>query len=99
MAIAPAGIACFVCLVLVLLILRDYPADLALPSYGETTVVAPVPRRSQQNAIMFSLAACASVSCRRVFWVVAGKFFICGFSTSCLVQNHFIALCHDFGMD
>src|SRR5882757_3222468 len=46
MAIAPAGIACFVCLVLVLLILPDYPADLALPSYGETAVVAPAPRRS-----------------------------------------------------
>ena len=99
MAIAPAGIACFVCLVLVLLILRDYPADLALPSYGETTVVAPVPRRSQQNAIMLSFAALASASSSRVFWVLAGTFFICGFSTSGLVQNHFIALCHDFGMD
>ena len=99
MAIAPAAIACFVCLVLVLLILPDYPADLALPSYGETAVVAPAPRRSQENALMLSFAALASASRSRAFWILAGTFFICGLSTSGLVQNHFIALCHDFGMD
>jgi predicted MFS family arabinose efflux permease len=34
-----------------------------------------------------------------VFWVLGGTFFICGLSTSGLVQNHFIPLCHDFGLD
>ena len=28
-----------------------------------------------------------------------GTFFVCGLSTNGLVQNHFIPLCHDFGMD
>jgi predicted MFS family arabinose efflux permease len=98
MAIAPAGIACFVCLVLVILILPDYPGDLALPSYGETAVVAPALRRSQENALMLSFASLTSASRSRVFWILAGTFFICGLSTNGLVQNHFIPLCHDFGM-
>jgi predicted MFS family arabinose efflux permease len=34
----------------------------------------------------------------RAFWILAGTFFVCGLSTSGLVQNHFIPLCHDFGV-
>ncbi len=99
MAVAPAGIACFVCLVLVILVVRDYPGDVSLPSYGETIVAAVPARRSQGNVLMMSFAALASASRTRVFWILGGSFFVCGLSTSGLVQNHFIPLCHDFGMD
>ncbi len=99
MAIAPAAIACVVCLVLVQLVMCDHPADVALPSYGETAVARPINRRSQGNAILLSFNALALASRSPVFWILGGTFFICGLSTSGLVQNHFIPLCHDFGMD
>ncbi|WP_088042409.1 MFS transporter [Bacillus sp. EAC] len=33
----------------------------------------------------------------KVFWLLAGSFFICGFSTSGLIGTHFISLCIDYG--
>lgn len=99
MAVAPAAFACFVCFLLVILIVRDYPGDVSLPAYGETDVVMAPDKRSHGNVLMLSFKALAVASRSRVFWVLGGSFFICGLSTSGLVQNHFIPLCHDFGMD
>ncbi|MGG2026295.1 MFS transporter [Gottfriedia sp. S16(2024)] len=33
----------------------------------------------------------------KVFWLLAGSFFVCGFSTSGLIGTHFISLCIDYG--
>ncbi|WP_257131716.1 MFS transporter [Bacillus sp. AFS017336] len=33
----------------------------------------------------------------KVFWLLAGSFFVCGFSTSGLIGTHFISLCMDYG--
>ncbi len=99
LAMAPAGALCLVCLALVLMVVRDYPADLALPAYGEVFIVTPPSRRAGGNALMLSFAALAKASGSRTFWILFGTFFICGLSTNGLVQNHFIPLCHDFGMD
>jgi predicted MFS family arabinose efflux permease len=33
------------------------------------------------------------------FWLLAGTFFVCGFTTNGLVGTHMIALCGDHGMD
>ena len=35
---------------------------------------------------------------RPVFWVLFGTFFICGASTSGLIQTHFVTLCGDYGI-
>jgi predicted MFS family arabinose efflux permease len=35
----------------------------------------------------------------RDFWLLAGTFFVCGFTTNGLVGTHMIALCGDHGMD
>ena len=35
----------------------------------------------------------------RDFWLLAGTFFVCGFTTNGLVGMHMIALCGDHGMD
>lgn len=98
-AMLPAAILCLVCLVLTLVVVRDYPGDVGLPSYGET-FVSPAPSRfSGGNALKLSFAALSMASANRTFWVLAGTFFVCGLSTSGLVQNHFIPLCHDFGIE
>jgi predicted MFS family arabinose efflux permease len=99
LAMAPAGVMCLLCLALVIIVVRDHPGELALPSYGETEVVPPPSRRAGGNALTLSFAALALASRNRGFWILFGTFFICGLSTNGLVQNHFIPLCHDFGMD
>ena len=98
LAVLPAGIAAAVCLLLVLLVMCDHPADLGLAPYGETTVL-PVPVRADSgNAVRLSFEALGVASHSRVFWVLFGTFLVCGLSTSGLVGQHFIPLCHDFGM-
>jgi sugar phosphate permease len=98
-AMVPAAALCLVCLVLVVLFMRDHPGDVDLASYGEDEIVAPPVRRAGGNALALSFSALAMASRNRTFWILAGTFFVCGLSTNGLVQNHFIPLCHDFGMD
>jgi sugar phosphate permease len=99
MAMMPAGIACAVCLVLVVLVVRDHPGELGQPSFGETVVVPPPRREAGGGAVRRSLDALAWAARRRTFWILFGTFFVCGLSTNGLVQNHFIPLCHDYGME
>ena len=99
MAMVPASVACAVCLVLVLLVVRDHPGELDLPAFGDTTIVPPPVRKAGGNAVQLSLRTLAEATRSRTFWILSGTFFICGLSTNGLVQNHFIPLCHDFGMD
>ncbi|MGH7122865.1 MAG: MFS transporter [Stellaceae bacterium] len=81
---------------LVLLFMRDRPADVGLLPYGETEpVAAAAPAKS---AIATALGAFREGSHSPTFWILAATFFICGLSTNGLIQTHFIALCADFGM-
>ncbi|MFL6678263.1 MAG: MFS transporter, partial [Burkholderiaceae bacterium] len=44
------------------------------------------------------LRTLAFASRRGAFWVLFGTFFVCGLSTSGLIQTHFITLCGDNGL-
>jgi hypothetical protein len=44
---------------------------------------------------LVTLRYCARVP---IFWVLFGTFFVCGCSTNGLIQTHFVALCHDYGL-
>ena len=91
--------ACCAVGLLAALFMRNHPQDVGLRPYGEaadTTVAAPPPRVPLN---LFSpFMTLAQVSRNRVFWALAGSFFICGLSTNGLVQTHFISLCGDNGM-
>ncbi|HXP31301.1 MAG TPA: MFS transporter [Stellaceae bacterium] len=81
---------------LVLLFMRDRPADVGLLPYGETgPVTASAPAKS---AIAAAFGAFHEGSRSSTFWILAATFFICGLSTNGLIQTHFIPLCADFGM-
>lgn len=86
-------------MVLVLALMRDYPADVGLPAYGDTAVSAP-PR--QNHSLLATLASPLLVlreaAASPVFWVLFGTFFVCGLSTNGLIQTHWISICGDFGM-
>lgn len=83
----------------VLLLMRDHPADVGLPAYGETTIVKP-PRQDHnlRATLLAPLITLKSVSANPVFWVLFGTFFVCGLSTNGLIQTHWISICGDFGM-
>lgn len=97
MAVWPAIIGSAVCAALNLLLARDWPADIGLPPYGDTTVSRPV-MASAGNAVSLSFQVLREAAATRVFWVLAGTFFICGLSTAGLVNTHFIPFCGDNGV-
>ncbi len=88
-----------VAVVLAALFLRDNPADLGLPVYGRTAVT-PVPRSNRPliELLTTPLATLREASRTRVFWVLFATFFVCGFSTNGLIQQHWISICGDVGI-
>jgi sugar phosphate permease len=99
LAVMPVLIACAVMAVAVYLLMRNRPSDVGLAPYGAaagTPVAAAAPAMRVTFATPFKILAEASRS--RVFWILAGTFFICGLSTNGLIQTHFISLCGDAGL-
>ncbi|AOF90118.1 MFS transporter [Sinorhizobium sp. RAC02] len=90
----------FLTAVVVLVFMRDHPADVGLAPYGakDGMVVAPAPPATLGAMLASPIAVLMEAAQTRIFWVLFGTFFICGASTNGLVQTHFIALCGDFGM-
>ncbi|MBO9099964.1 MULTISPECIES: MFS transporter [unclassified Rhizobium] len=95
----------FVCAMLavaalvVMALMRDRPADLGLPVFGEDKVT-PVPKidRSLAAMLMSPLLVLKEVSRSSTFWILFTTFFICGLSTNGLIQTHFVTLCGDYGI-
>ncbi|MFI3903569.1 MFS transporter [Ochrobactrum sp. S1502_03] len=86
-------------LVLVLVLMRDHPADIGLKPYGRTAPLpAPEPKKSFASLLASPLITLREVSSTSTFWVLFITFFVCGFSTNGLIQTHWIALCGDFGI-
>jgi len=84
---------------LVILLMRNYPADLAQPPYGETTVVRPPATGTGLGSLLKTpILALREAAQAPVFWVLFATFFVCGASTNGLVQTHFVTLCADYGI-
>lgn len=98
MALLPVIASCLVVSVAVLLLVRNRPEDLGIAPYGaDPTAPVIVPKRMAVS-ILTPFRTLAGVRGSRVFWVLAGSFFICGLSTNGLIQSHFISLCGDAGL-
>jgi len=96
-AVLPAIVGAGVCATLYILFARDWPADIGLPPYGEQRVQPPV-LGSAENAISLTFSVLREAAPTRVFWILAGTFFICGLSTTGVVNQHFIPFCADNGV-
>jgi predicted MFS family arabinose efflux permease len=99
LAVLPVLSACALVAVAVFLLMRNRPADVGLTPFGAapgTPVAAGAPAMRITFATPFKVLAEAAQ--HRVFWVLAGTFFICGLSTNGLIQTHFISLCGDAGL-
>src|SRR6185312_15656903 len=79
--------------------LRDYPAELKLPVYGQAAVTPP-PARSKKliELLTTPLLTLQEAAKTRVFWVLFATFYVCGFSTNGLIQQHWISICGDVGI-
>lgn len=85
--------------VVVLLLMRDHPADLRLPAYGDKApAVAPTKAGRLSELLISPLRILREAAGSWAFWVLFGTFFICGASTNGLFQTHFIAMCGDYGL-
>ncbi len=84
---------------LVLLLLRDHPADMGLSAYGATEAdPGPPPHVRAGSSAGRALSVLATASKSSTFWLLAGGFAICGMSTNGLIATHFVPAAHDHGM-
>lgn len=110
-AMVPAIVACGVAAVLTVLMGVNDPAELGIAAFGETGASPPPSARAsldrngsrrlrqpQEGAILLAFRTLAEVSDSRVFWMLFLTFFMCGLSTTGLVQIHLIPLCMDHGI-
>jgi len=80
----------------VLLFLRERPADVGELPYGGTPGDVVLPMRT--GAARLAVGTLARAARVRTFWLLAGGFFVCGATTTGLVQQHFMPAAHDHGM-
>lgn len=99
---AALGLVCgavMLAALLVLLLMRDRPADLGLSPYGgDASAVPTAPSGGFGAALLLPLTILRDAARTPTFWILFGTFFVCGASTNGLIQMHFIALCGDYGL-
>jgi sugar phosphate permease len=91
-----AAVACAV-IPLVLLFMRDRPADMGLMPYGETGTPAPAPQLPKGNPLTIAFRTLGEAARLRDFWLLSATYFACGASTNGLIGTHLIPACIDNG--
>ena len=86
--------AAAVTLPLVLLLMRERPADVGRRPYGASASAGAAP----VAAPVSPLAGLARGVRSRDWWLLFATFFICGASTNGLIGTHFIPAAHDHGI-
>lgn len=81
---------------LVVLGMKNHPSDIGQPALGEEHVEKPAPFTG--NLFTTPIAVLVSAAKSGTFWLLAGTFFLCGFSTNGLIGTHLIPACGDFGI-
>lgn len=85
--------ALLVLLPIILIWMRNHPYDKGVAPFGTTEIVKPAP--FQGNLLLTPIRTLLSVTKNLTFWLLAGTFFFCGFSTNGLIGTHLIAACGD----
>ena len=76
-------------------VFKEKPADVGLLPFGATE-----PRVEEQapRTVRATLSTLRDAFKVKAFWVLAGTFFVCGWTTNGLIGAHFIPAAHDHGM-
>jgi predicted MFS family arabinose efflux permease len=80
---------------LIIIFMKNDPSDMGLLPLGATT--SNKKQSNQVNPVKAAFEGLKLGAKSKVFWLLAGSYFICGFSTSGLIGTHFISLCIDYG--
>jgi predicted MFS family arabinose efflux permease len=80
----------------VVLLLREWPANLGIPPFGGTEIEMPPARAG--NPLLNALRELRAAAGVRDFQLLAATFFVCGASTNGLIGTHFIPACGDHGI-
>ncbi|HVR89332.1 MAG TPA: MFS transporter [Candidatus Limnocylindria bacterium] len=85
--------ACIVVLIPVAVFMRDSPEDIGIRAFGEQVIVSEAERADDARKTPMRVALRTSD-----FWLLAGSFFICGYTSNGLVGTHLIphAIEHGF---
>ena len=102
---ASLGIAlmCLALIPVVWIVIRDRPTDIGLRPFGSSEVVTTEELTSNTThsalrAARTALSTLAFAAKTRAFWLLAGTFFICGWTTNGIISTHFVPAAHDHGM-
>ena len=102
---ASLGIAlmCMALIPVVWIVIRDRPSDIGLRPFGSSEVVTTEELTSNTthsalSAARTALSTLAFAAKTRAFWLLAGTFFICGWTTNGIISTHFVPAAHDHGM-
>jgi MFS family permease len=71
--------------------MRNHPFDVGVAPLGTTEVVKPTPFKG--NLFLTPILVLGSAMRSGRFWLLAGTFFFCGFSTNGLIGVHLIPAC------
>jgi MFS family permease len=82
---------------IVFILMKNHPGDLKLAPFGSTAIINE-PLQTKLNPFKQPINELFSASKSLDFWLLAGSFFICGFSTNGLIGTHFIPACLDHGI-
>ena len=83
---------------LIFLFMRNTPKEIGILPYGQTEDLEVADVQSKGNPIVLAFKGLADAIRAKEFWLLAGSFFFCGFSTNGLVGTHFISYCISFGI-
>ncbi|GGK83782.1 MFS transporter [Ornithinimicrobium pekingense] len=84
----------------VVVVLRGRPADVGALPYGATAQDTPVESSppSAAAAVGHALQVLGETCRARAFLLLAGTFFVCGWTTNGIISTHFVPAAHDHGM-
>jgi len=97
------SVLCALTIPLVLLVIRDRPSDVGLRPYGATGEPTPEELANNTTGSGWTAANTAITTLRAAartpaFWLLAGTFFVCGWTTNGIISTHFVPAMHDHGM-
>ncbi|SOC40613.1 MFS transporter [Ureibacillus acetophenoni] len=84
--------------IIILLFIKNSPKDIGILPYGQTEDIDELNKSQNGNPIAIAFNGLFVAVKSKEFWLLAGSFFVCGFSTNGLIGTHFISFCISFGI-
>ncbi|MEE4452965.1 MFS transporter [Novosphingobium resinovorum] len=92
------SLGCAVLIPLVAFLVPERPEQRGVRRFGEAADTPPPAPLKQAATPWLAIEALRRAARQRVFWLLAGSFFVCGLTTNGLVGTHMIAFCGDHGI-